>query len=281
MADTYSVLARDPTSVAAAQAARAIAKVTGEVAFDLTRKLRDRAGGVLVSGLEKARADRVVGALSQAGVGAFALADADRVEFPGHVYLETARLGDEDLIVSDLRDANYKPTGSARVPYDDIVLLVCAAVRFTHEKRVVDPSAERRLPGSHPWGPTGMFGDTLRSRRRYLQADDYVPVKRTETRHEDRHLLDLFAVEPAHHLRLDATRFNFIQTGLTMQPTSVLNLIEVIKRLAPRCSRAFADPSIHHILDGNPLSNLRFTSPDQYDAYLDWRVQVLYHPQDE
>ncbi|MFO7899682.1 MAG: hypothetical protein R6V58_11565, partial [Planctomycetota bacterium] len=86
MAGTYSVLARDPTSVPAAQAARAVAKVTGEVAFDLTRKLRDRAGGVLVSSLEKAQADRVVGALSQAGVGAFALADADRVEFPELVH---------------------------------------------------------------------------------------------------------------------------------------------------------------------------------------------------
>ncbi|MFO7898630.1 MAG: hypothetical protein R6V58_06180, partial [Planctomycetota bacterium] len=245
------------------------------------RKLRDRAGGVLVSSLEKAQADRVVGALSQAGVGAFALADTDRVEFPELVHLETARLGDEELIVSDLRDADYKPIGSARLPYSDIVLLVCAAVRFTREKRVVDPGAQRRLPGSHPWGPAGMFGDTLRSRRRYLEPDDYVPAKRTVTRHEDRHLLDLFAVEPAHHLRLDASRFNFIQTGLAMQPTSVLNLIEVIKRLAPRCSQAFADPSIRHILDGNPLSNLRFNSPDQYDAYLDWRVQVLYHPPDE
>ena len=39
------------------------------------------------------------------------------------------------------------------------------------------------------------------------------------------------------------------------------------------------DPSIRHVLDGNPQTNLKFNSVGQYDAYLSWRIQMLYHPE--
>ena len=93
------------------------------------------------------------------------------------------------------------------------------------------------------------------------------------------HFLDLFAVEPAHHIRLNASTFNFIQTGMKMQPTSVMNLCEFIKSLGPRCTDALIDPSVVHILDGNPLTNLKCNSPAHYDAYLEWRIQLIYHPE--
>jgi hypothetical protein len=102
---------------------------------------------------------------------------------------------------------------------------------------------------------------------------------RMESRSEYDHFLDIFAVEPAHHLRLNATTFNFVQTGLDVQPTSFANLAQFIKHFAVHCSQARIDPSIRHILDGSPHTNLKCGSPAQYDAYLSWRIQLLYNPE--
>ncbi len=274
MADTYLVIPRAPFSLSVAPVSDIVAKVTGQTRLDVAHQLR-RNRGLVARELQKSQADRMVEALRGAGTEAFALAEADRVVFPEHVYMTAARFGDDDLI-AELADTDQKPIGPTRIPYDDVVLFTCGMVRFTKEKRTTRP-VSNNVPDRNfqTWMPVGTLGVPLRGVSRYSHPPTN-PVGNQKD-HEDRHLLDLFAVEPAHHLRIEADRFSFARTGLPMQPTRILNLIALIKAISARCTEAFADPGIRYILDGNPRSNLRFQSIEQYHAYLEWRVQMLYH----
>jgi hypothetical protein len=276
VADSYYVLAREALTAPLPAVGRILAPITGEVAFDVTRRLRGGVG-VLASGLTRQQADRAAAELGQAGVRAFALSETDWVAFPEPVFLESARLGEEALEVTDLRGRRGERLGSTRLPYDDLVLLVTAHVRTETQKRVV---RQKQGGGSGAMSLVGLGGSGARLGGIARAIDEMIPEIRYETHAEYDHLLDLFAVEPAHHLRLNAGTFNFSQTGLEVQPTSILNLGAFIRALASLCHDAAADPSIRHILDGNPHTNLRFNSPDQYDTYLAWRVQLLYHPEE-
>ncbi len=270
--ETHCIIARHDLTGHIPAAARVIAKATGQVVFDITRGLRDTSG-FLASGLTQDQADTIVAGLSQAGVRAFALPETKVVYFPDPVFLETARLGGTELDVADLRDKKNVRAGKVAVPYASIVFLVTACVRTEEVKRVVEHDSaltSRHVGAGYALG--GAFGAVAAA------AESHTTV-----RHEGRlkydHLLDIYAVEPAHHLRLNASTFNFYETGLEMQPTSIANLAQFIEHFAVKCGRAHIDPSIKHILDGNPQTNLTFNSPDQYDAYLSWRIQLLYNPE--
>lgn len=279
MSETYHVFARNEIPEPVQPIARAVAKATGKIAFDVTRDLRDSVG-MLAKGLDKDEADKLVGSLSQVSVRAFALAESGIVRFPEPVFLETARLGSDTLDVADLRGENNKPLGKITVPYANIVFLATAHVRTDTTKRVVEPGSGGYIaPSEHPLGMAGTFGDLARRRTRYPSADDFMPRVRLKTHSDYDHFLDIFVVEPAHHLRLNASTFNFIETGLDMQPTSIANLTAFIKHFGAMCGQAHIDPSIRHILDGSPHTNLKCNSPAQYDAYLSWRLQLLYHPE--
>ena len=276
MGETISVIAGDALSPLTRTAAGTVAKLTGRVAFDVTREIRENVG-ILASRLSRDQADRIVGALGNAGIAAFAVDETEFVRFPDPVFLETARLGDGALEVADLRDAESRRLGAIRVPYGDVVLLVTAIIKTETEKRVVSGDASPGLSVGAP-GAEGLLG--VHHRGFWFHGVDTTDrTVRVEKKTDYDHALDLFAVEPAQHIRLNASTFNFVQTGLKMQPTSIANLAQFITHLAPHCTQAFVDPSIRRILDGNPFTNVKFDSPGQYDAYLSWRIQVLYHPQ--
>ena len=275
MADSYHVLAREELSVPRPAVSRAVAHATGRVAFDVARELRRRIG-VLADGLSREAAEQLVAALAQVGVRAFALEDDQVVRFPDPGFLETARLGPDALIVSDLRDAEQKPIGSANVPYGDIVLLATAMVTTETKRKVSEPD--------HLTGGGGLIAAHAVTRGiipLWPLHGNAKPARRTERRLESDYFLDLFAVEPARHLRLNAGTFNFVQTGLKMEPTSIANLRRFIEAFVPRCDQAIIDPSVRHVLDGSPQTDLRCDGLEQYDAYLAWRVQLLYHPEPE
>jgi hypothetical protein len=284
MTDSYIVLSRDRLEGPLAPVSRAVAGCTGEVVFDVTRRLRDDPG-TLATGLTRDQADRVVGALSQARVPAFALPESSRVVFPDPVLLETAKLGPDALDVQDLRDADNRRLGSVRVPYRDIVFIAAAQVKIEKEKRVVESTGSSYappLPGSG--AAFGMASPALGLGAAFLEDGgsglDAGRTVRRVTKTEIQHVLDIYAVEPAHHLRLPATTFNFVLTGLKIRPTSILNLCEFIRSFVPRCETVHVDPSVRCVIDGDPLTNLKFGGMHEYDGYLDWRIQLLYHPQD-
>jgi hypothetical protein len=281
MDETFIVVMRGNKPAPIAVLSRAIAKATGQVALDVTRTLRDQTG-IVARELTEEQAHAVVNALSNQGIRSFALAESQRVVFPEPVFLETARLQEEALQVDDLRDENHRKIGKVSVPCRDIVFLATAMVKVEVITRevVTDVSHTGAGPLAMPLPGRGaghLLGAAIG--QAINEASNPTRVIRRKTQSHYQHFLDLFAVEPAHHIRLDANTFNFYQTGLKMQPTSVMNLCRFIQALAPRCTEAQIDPSIRYILDGNPLTNLRCNSPAQYDAYLDWRIQLLYHPE--
>lgn len=267
MAELFHVIARGELSVPIPVVSRTLAQATGRVAFDVTREIRERVG-ILASELTEAQAGRAVAALSQAGVKTFALPEGGLVRFPDPAFLETARLGESALEVSDLRDADSRRIGAVNVPYKDIVLLATAHVRTETEKRIIEDAASFEATPSTMMPPAG-----------FPISDALGRVVRHERHTEYDHYLDVLAVEPAHHLRLPAGTFNFVQTGLKMQPTSLANLCQFIKALGPLCTQAYIDASVLHVMDGNPQTNLKLNSVEQYDAYLLWRIQLLYHPE--
>jgi len=271
MSGGYCVLAQDTFDVSVPAASRALAKATGRVAADIARELHD-AGGIVARGLTQSQADQVAGALSNSGTPAFVLPENALVRFPPPVFLETARLGDGALEVEDLRNEKNQRLGDLRAPYADIVFVASAHVGRQIEQRVVQ-GPEPRSVG------IAMFSPMIGLARAARGACGGGRGVRRVTKTEYDHFLDLFAVEPAHHLRLNAGTFNFPLTGMELQPSSVANLTQFIRHLAPLCGSALVDPSVRHILDGNPLTNLRFDSPGKYEAYLSWRIQLLYHPQ--
>ena len=269
--DSYCVLARRDVDVRPA-VARAVAQATGQVALDVTRNLRETPG-ILADNLPQHQAERLVGALSQVDVSAFSLPRSELVQFPEPVFLETARLGDDILVVEDLRAASGARLGTLRVPYKDIVFAAAGQVSEEKRRRVNDSTPYAGAPGV---SAGLMIGGPLMAAA--MAADGATPASHMETSVRDHHVLDLFAVNPAHHIRLNAKTFNFTQTGLPLQMSSLLNLTEFIKRLGPLCESAAIDLSVKHILDGDPLTNLRFKSLERYEAYVFWRVQLLYHP---
>ena len=270
MAELFHVIARGELSVPIPVVSRTLAQATGRVAFDVTREIRERVG-ILASELTDAQANRAVVALLQAGVKTFALPESGLVRFPDPAFLETARLGESALEVADLRDADHRRIGAVNVAYKDIVLLATAQVRTETRKRVVE--SEPHLHSIPPLAGTGVFAAAVPA----PDAGERTVRYERQTRYD--HYLDLLAVEPAHHLRLPAGSFNFVRTGLKMQPTSLANLCQFIKALGPRCTQAYIDPSVLHVMDGSPHTNLRLNSVEQYDAYLLWRTQLLYHPE--
>jgi hypothetical protein len=248
--------------------------------LDVTARLRDDPG-VLARGLTDEQARRMIGTLSQAGIPAFAIPESSRVTFPEPVLLETAKLAPESLDVEDLRDADNRQLGAVSVPYRDIVFLAAAQVKVEEERRVVEggdsfpgrPASQGRVSGvgAYALGIGPMYDD----------GDPELQVSRSvrhERKTEIHHYLDVYAVEPAHHLRLPASTFNFVLTGLKMRPTSILNLVEFIRSFVPRCTGAHVDPGVRRIVDGDPLTNLKINGMDIYERYLDWRIQLLYHP---
>ena len=273
MSKAYHIVAREELTGPLQPIAHAIATATGKVALDVTREIRDKIG-ILASGLTKEQADTALSVLGHAGVRAFALPESDAVRFPDPTFLETARLGNDALEVSDLRDKDDRRIGQVNVPYGDIVLVATAHVQTETKKRVVEGK-----PGLHimpPVAGVGLAGA--------LAAAVSVPgagerAVRMVSKSEYDHFLDIFAIEPAHHLRLNASDFNFTQTGMKVQPTSIANLTRFIKHFVVRCDHALIDASIRHILDGSPHTNVTFNNPAQYDAYLSWRLQLLYHPE--
>lgn len=271
MSGGYCVLTRDAFDVSVPVMSRVLAKATGRVAVDVARELRD-AGGIVARGLTQGQADHVAGALSQSGTPAFVLPENALVRFPPPVFLETARLGDEALEVEDMRDERNRRLGTARAPYADVVFVATAHVGRQIEQRVVQ-GPEPRSVG------IAMFSPMMGLARAARNASGGSRRVRRVTKTEYDHFLDLFVVEPAHHLRLNAGTFNFALTGMKLQPSSVANLTQLIRHLAPLCGSALVDPSVRHILDGSPLTNLRFDAPGKYEAYLSWRIQLLYHPQ--
>ena len=157
--------------------------------------------------------------------------------------------------------------GKVHVPYKDIILLVTALVRKDTEKKV----AEIRPPTLYIGAPLAGGGNLP------VMLEEQEPGVRVVRTTELDHYLDIFAVEPAHHLRLNAGTFNFTQTGMKLQLTSPANLAEFVKYFAPLCEHADLDVSIRWILDDDPRTGLRFNSLAQYEAYLHWRVQMVYH----
>ncbi|MFH1731945.1 MAG: hypothetical protein ABIF82_09900 [Planctomycetota bacterium] len=273
MDETYHVVAREELTGPLQPIAGAIATATGKVVLDVTREIRGKIG-ILASGLAKDQADAAISILGHAGVRAFALPESDVVRFPDPVFLETARLGDDALEVSDLRDKHGRRIGQVNVPYADIVFIAAAHVRTEAKKRVVESQ-----PGLHAIPPVpgvGLAG-ALAAALPALGAGERTFHMASKSDYD--HFLDIFAIEPAHHLRLNASKFNFTQTGMKLQPTSIANLTRFIKHFVVRCDHALIDASIRHILDGSPQTNLTFNHPAQYDAYLSWRVQLLYNPE--
>ena len=268
--ESYCVIARGELPAQPAEAAQAVARATGRVLFDVTRDLQNRVG-VLAVGLTRDEADRAVGCLSQARVSAFTLRESELVQFPDPVFLETARLGEDALEVADLRDGRNMRLGAVNVPYPDIICLATACVRRRTEEKYGQDDPDWIL---NP----GLCSSDFHDGASINAAYQFTIKPRTRTLWHSDHFLDFFAVKPAHHLRLNAATFNFTQTGMKLQPTSIGNLVEFIQALAPMCEQAEIDPSVRHILDGNPLTNLRCSSTAQYDAYLSWRIQLLYHP---
>ena len=212
MSETHSVFSRDEITGPIPPIARAIAKATGQIAFDVTRHIRDNVGK-LASGLSKDGAGELVGALSQVNVRAFALAESSIVRFPEPVFLETARLSPGAFDVADMRDVDNRRVGKTNVPYANIVFVATAHVCTETTTREIDirPSP----PPIRPMMGMGMGTVAMAA------PDAGDPVVRHKTRSDYDHFLDIFAVEPAHHLRLNASTFNFVQTGLDMQPSSI------------------------------------------------------------
>ena len=87
-------------------------------------------------------------------------------------------------------------------------------------------------------------------------------------------LLDIISSEPRRLFRVEAESFNFSSLGLLkLMPSHFQNLVQFIHVLVGKAPKAFIDPSIKFILDGNPLTNLRTPSLESYENRVKWALQ--------
>ncbi|HIE43472.1 MAG TPA: hypothetical protein EYP78_01575 [Candidatus Omnitrophica bacterium] len=222
-------------------------------------KVVSKSPGIPAEGLGKVEATALSGMLRENGIGSFVLSVEKMVKVPPPIQVRSAQITEGEIYFE--KGIVIKKKEGWLVPWRNIVVLCCARVKIQSEEKVI----------KHP--PLG----------KYLSSGDIVvnisgfrgPKVEIKTKTAWKNFFDIISVEPYNHFRIIGEEFNLLALGLT-QPTVFESLVALIRNISSRCDIAYKDGSIHDILDGDPLTNVRFASPEIYDNYIRWVLQVAF-----
>jgi len=229
--------------------------------YRLLKRLRE-SGGIIAEGLPETQARRLATSLSDSEVPAFILPSEETVEFPRAVFVHAGkRLTDGIALVSRFkRGGKVIPRQTFEVKWKNIVLVTAARVRFQ----------ERHTRS------TVVYKTVVRPRGANIRL---APASETVKRTVFKDCLDIFAVEPVYHLRIDARTFQFRTIGIEGGRTGFSNFLALLRRLRENAEGAYFDKGVRLFLDGDPKTRHSAQNERAYNNYTRWLVQLLYHPQ--
>jgi hypothetical protein len=238
-------------------AARIIGEAIGRPHADLHGALRRRPG-ILVGGLRRRRAERIARELSDMGMPAFALREADFVIPPPATTLTSGQ-------VKGTGFACVGPEGPTVLPWEQIILIEVGQIRksktITTKERI--PYGRRVYYGGI--GGVGMA-------RSYGSAYE----KRTRTKWQTVDLFDIVCYDPWLHVRLNKATFKFAATGLPRHPTREANLAGMAAVFKMRCSNAVAGEGVELLFDGDPGTRGQLASEEAFENHMLWLTQLRF-----
>jgi hypothetical protein len=181
------------------------------------------------------------------------------IGLPSPVVVRNGRITDELLHLE--KSSVLKGVRRWDIRWDNILLLACARVRREEIIRKMDIRLQEVIRPV-----VGMSGGSVSMRP--------ILIEKKVSRDKWVNLLDIISFEPRRLFRVEAESFNFSSLGLLkLMPSHFQNLVQFIHVLVGKAAKAFIDPSIKFILDGNPLTNLRTPSLESYENRVKWALQ--------
>jgi hypothetical protein len=260
MSGRFAVLLKDIEHFNMVKAARIYARVTRTPLVDASSRMRTCAG-VIAQSLGEPEAPRLAGELTTAGMGAIAIPTAHLVEFPKVELCHRGSITEDGLILetSELSEGR-RATKRFRIIGQNIMLITAGLVK--ERKKIQKTEVKREVTAYTRYGP----------------IISNVPKTVTKYREEYKHYLDICAIEPTSHCRIDAGKFNFRNFGLGIAPTRFENFAKLAGWLKSIAEQAYIDKSIQWVLDGDPKTNLKAPSLEAYENHIFWATQMAYLP---
>lgn len=260
---TYTVFLRDAALATDDRAAKALARSRGVTVIDVRKHLKE-CSGVVEEKVSASRAEGLRQALEGVGVGAVVFPDSEVMRFPEAIGIDNARHKGEGFEVRT-RERHGKVTAGSWLPvvWKDLIYLAWARVRETEKvhrynvETVQGPSVSFGMYG----GGTYRNWEVVREEKEEWRRTNY---------------LDLFVIRPPRHFRIAHRRFAFAGILKKVSPTSHLNLVALVGLFRGHAPGLVMDPSIRDLLDGNPATSLKLSSPRAYELYLLWHIQTTF-----
>ncbi len=254
----YAVLLKAVQGIDISKVSDALAK-TKKIPLFEARKKMGGLSGIVSENLDEASAQKLVRQLRNNGIRSFTVEMEKIIGLPPPIVVRNGRITDELLHL----EKSSVPKGIRRwdIRWDNILLLACARVRREEIIRKMDIGLQEI------YRPVvGMSGGGVSMRP--------ILIEKKVSRDKWVNLLDIISSEPRRLFRVEAESFNFSSLGLLkLMPSHFQNLVQFIHVLVGKATKAFIDPSIKFILDGNPLTNLRTPSLESYENRVKWALQ--------
>ena len=254
----YAVLLKEVEGVDISKVSDALAKAKKMPLFEARKKMGGLSG-IVSENLDEVSARKLVLQLRNNGIRSSTIEMEKMIELPSPIAVRSGRISDELLYL----EGSTVPRNVRRwnVKWDNILLLACARVRREEIVRKMDIRLQEVIRPV-----VGMGGGGVGVRP--------VLIEKKVSRDKWVNLLDIISSEPRRLFRIEAESFNFLSLGLLkLMPAHFQNLVQFIHVLVGKATRAFIDPSIRFILDGNPLTNLRTPSLESYENRVKWALQ--------
>ena len=196
--------------------------------------------GFLMEGLGEEEAIRWKERIGERGIEVEMISEEEINSLPQPVEVYRGKI-EEDRVLLESKEEKFDIT------YDKLLYLACARVRRKEwvEKKVYNPHHEVIIT-------------------QYGSVDIGGWEKKKEKLSEWSHLISLVSGDPLLHLQIFEKTFSFPSLGLPLRLTHFENLLQFIEYLSKRGENLLLDDSVKFIMDGNPTTNLKLFSPEDF-----------------
>lgn len=255
MSEKYCVLQTSDERVDLAAAGDAIARVLGESAYDMRRKMVD-ASGILWHSLDETTARQMAKALSEAGVPATFRAHRSLRKTGPRMETTHIVLGHEGVEFGLDKENRH-------VHYRGIILMNCARVKgeFTEKRQYTGKSNAAATHSHHIHG----------------RIADAQPIYHTyQERDPTRTFLDIFVTDPDNIIRLESQTVKYPNAGIPLGFSSMENFRRLVDALAYRCQGAVTNIGVDVLLGrGGTWPDVTFDSEKEFDRHNLWMLQLV------
>jgi len=196
--------------------------------------------GFLCKGLEEEKALYWKEKIGERGIEVEMVSEEEINALPQPVEVLRGKVEENELILKSKEE-------TFRIPYEKLLYLACARVRRKEqiEKRVYNP--EHRVAVTQ-YGAVRVGGWE----------------KKAEEVSKWNYLLSLVSDDPLLHLQIFEKSFAFPSLGLPLKLTRFENMLQFLEYISNRGENLLVDDSVRFIMDGNPLTNLKLLSPEDF-----------------